>query len=79
MVLVPPSLLTEEARNELAQFSKWVLDVGEGNILAISKDGEIEATRIKIPHELLLMPKQDTIQCIVDSAYPNLSTNYNDI
>jgi hypothetical protein len=72
-------VLTEAARNKLAQFSKWVLDVGLGNIPAISKDGEIEATLIKIPHELLLMPKQDNIQCIVDFAYPNLAANYNDI
>jgi hypothetical protein len=50
-------ILIEQDRNELAQFSKWVLYVGEGNIPAISKDGEIEATWIKIPRELLLMPE----------------------
>jgi hypothetical protein len=27
-------MLTEEARDELTQFSKWVLDIGEGNILS---------------------------------------------
>jgi ATP-dependent DNA helicase PIF1 len=71
-------MLAEESRDELAQFSKWVLDIGEGNIPAIAKDGEIEPTWIKIPHELL-MPRQDTIQCMMNSAYPNLCGNYTDM
>jgi hypothetical protein len=71
-------MLTEEARDELTQFSKWVLDIGEGNIPARAKDGEIEPTWIKIPHELL-MPRQDSIQCMMNSAYPNLCGNYTDM
>jgi ATP-dependent DNA helicase PIF1 len=48
------------------------------NWLNLVKDGEIEPTWIKIPHELL-MPRQDAIQCMMNSAYPNLCGNYTDM
>jgi hypothetical protein len=31
--------LTEEGRKELTDFSKWMLDIGEGNVEATTKEG----------------------------------------
>jgi hypothetical protein len=46
--------LIEEGKKELADSSRWMLDIGEGNIEAIAKEDETEASWIKIPDELLL-------------------------
>jgi ATP-dependent DNA helicase PIF1 len=39
--------LTEEGRKDLAYFSKWMLNIGEGNIKATTKEGESESSWIK--------------------------------
>ncbi|KAJ1264872.1 hypothetical protein BS78_08G035200 [Paspalum vaginatum] len=56
------------AQQEVAEFSKWVLDIGEGKIEAGARDGETEPTWVQIPHDLLLMT----------DVYPDLSTKYAD-
>jgi ATP-dependent DNA helicase PIF1 len=68
--------LNPEAQQELATFSKWILDVGEGKIEATARDGETEPTWIKIPHELLLMPTDNKLSSLIDVVYPNLSSEY---
>lgn len=45
MRLSSPSL-SQENREELSQFSKWMLDIGEGKIHATSREGEDEPTWI---------------------------------
>jgi hypothetical protein len=70
--------LTEEGRNELAEFSKWILNIGEGNIEATTKEGESEPSWIKIPDELLLKPDGDKISCMVNVVYPYLRNKYMD-
>uniref|UniRef100_A0A7N2RE67 ATP-dependent DNA helicase n=2 Tax=Quercus lobata TaxID=97700 RepID=A0A7N2RE67_QUELO len=42
-------LTTTASRNKILEFKKWVLDIGDGTVPAIAKDGEIEETWIKIP------------------------------
>jgi ATP-dependent DNA helicase PIF1 len=64
--------LTVEGKKELADFSIWMLDMGEGNVEATTKEGESEPTWIKIPEEFLLKTKDDKISCIVNIVYPNL-------
>jgi hypothetical protein len=39
--------LTEEGRKDLAYFSKWMLNIGDGNIKATTKEGESESSWIK--------------------------------
>jgi hypothetical protein len=36
--------LTKQGRKELADFSRWLLDIGEGNIETIAKEGESESS-----------------------------------
>jgi len=56
----------------LSDFSHWILDVGDGRVNSFAKEGKTEPTWIKIPHDLLLMPKEDNIGCIVRAIYPDL-------
>jgi hypothetical protein len=65
-----------DAQKDLADFSKWILDVGEGNIEVVAKEEETEASWIRIPEDLLLMTKDDKLSCIVDSIYPDLQIHY---
>jgi hypothetical protein len=70
--------LTNEGRKELSDFSKWMLDVGEGNIQAVTKEGESEPSWIKIPHEFLLKPNDNNISCMVNVVYSELESRYMD-
>jgi ATP-dependent DNA helicase PIF1 len=58
--------------DEISQFSKWILKVGEGKI-AEPNDGFAE---IEIPKELLIVDYDEPIPAIVASTYPNLVANY---
>jgi ATP-dependent DNA helicase PIF1 len=64
--------LTDEDKKELAGFSIWMLDIGEGKIGAIAKQDETKPSWIKIPDELLLKPNGDKIACMVDVVYPDI-------
>ena len=68
----------KEAAKELETFSKWILDIGEGKVPAFSKQGESEATWIKIPEDLILRTDGDKIACIVNSVYNDLTEKYMD-
>jgi ATP-dependent DNA helicase PIF1 len=78
MRLSSPSLL-QENREELSQFSKWMINIGEGKIHATSREGEDEPTWIQIPEEFLLMPQGGKTACIVEKVYEDLQTNYMDL
>src|SRR5438045_312041 len=45
MRLLSPTI-TPETQSELTRFSKWILDIGEGNIETPTKEGETETTWI---------------------------------
>jgi len=68
--------LTEHNRNEIATFSKWILDVGEGKIPSTAKNGETEKFWIKIPADILPLPEKDHLSCVVQSAYLDLNNMY---
>jgi hypothetical protein len=70
--------LTDEDKKELAEFSKWMLDIGEGKISAIAKQDETKLSWIKVPDELLLKPSRDKIACIVDAVYPGIQSMFMD-
>ncbi|XP_022041030.1 uncharacterized protein LOC110943601 [Helianthus annuus] len=59
---------------EINNFAKWLLDVGEGNVGG-SNDGE---AIIEIPPELLIDSTSDPISSLIDFVYPSILENYND-
>jgi ATP-dependent DNA helicase PIF1 len=69
--------LTVEAQREIAEFSQWVLSVGEGQIPSVGNSGA-EATCIQIPADLLFSTEGDKIPYIVDTIYPELCERYSD-
>jgi hypothetical protein len=70
------SNIIEQERNEIRDFSQWLLDIGDGNIEAFAKEDKEEPSWIRIPTKYLLVPKQDIIACIIDVIYNDLHMNY---
>jgi hypothetical protein len=64
--------VTDERRMELAKFSRWMLDIEEGNIECRAKEGESEASWVQIPDEFLLKTTGDKVSCIISIVYPDL-------
>ncbi|XP_022030336.1 uncharacterized protein LOC110931242 [Helianthus annuus] len=59
---------------EINNFAKWLLDVGEGNVRG-SNDGE---ATIEISPDLLIDSSSDPISSLIDCVYPSILDNYND-
>ncbi|PWZ14792.1 hypothetical protein Zm00014a_020044 [Zea mays] len=70
--------LIDSEKTELADFSAWILNIGNGNIPAIQKPGEMEPTWIQIPSEFLLLPQEDHISALIATVYPEITESYND-
>jgi hypothetical protein len=62
---------SEIEKQEMAEFSRWILDIGEGR-LGNPNDGVAD---IEIPQDLLLTNFDDPILAIVNSTYPDLLHN----
>jgi hypothetical protein len=58
-------------QQEVSNFSRWILDIGEGRVPCTAKEGEQEATWITIPQEFLIVPGEDKLASIVQAVYPS--------
>ncbi|XP_022014257.1 ATP-dependent DNA helicase PIF1-like [Helianthus annuus] len=58
---------------EIKQFAKWLLDIGEGNVGGLN-DGEAS---IEIPSDLLITDTSDPISTLIDFVYPSILENFN--
>lgn len=65
-------------QQEIAEFSKWILEVDEGTLPCIAKEGETEPSWIKIPRELLLTTDGDKFPCIVNAIYLDFNRKFCD-
>ncbi|XP_057432378.1 uncharacterized protein LOC130725142 [Lotus japonicus] len=61
-------------REKLVEFSKWILDIGDGN-LGDYNDGECD---LDIPHDLMVPFKDDAVSSIVYSTYPDIQRKFFD-
>ncbi|EOA12327.1 hypothetical protein CARUB_v10007922mg [Capsella rubella] len=61
------SCVNNEQSVALAEFSRWLLDIGDGKINE-PNDGEVE---IEIPEDLLITAAEEPIQAIVKEIYGN--------
>ena len=70
--------LSHDAQSEIAEFSKWVLDLGEGKLRTDTHGVDTEPVWIDIPPDLLIDTDHDRIASIVSSVYPNFKSNFAD-
>ncbi|KAM0834024.1 hypothetical protein ACQ4PT_063881 [Festuca glaucescens] len=64
---------------EVAAFAEWVLNIGDGTIPAVARQGESSPTWITIPDEYLVHTEGDKIAAIVESVYIDLLTRGNEL
>ncbi|XP_058750081.1 uncharacterized protein LOC131623071 [Vicia villosa] len=60
---------------ELAEFSKWILNVGDGKI----SEPNDRLADIEIPQDLLITNYEDPVKVIVENTYPNLVNVFQDV
>ncbi|XP_037457313.1 uncharacterized protein LOC119328431 isoform X1 [Triticum dicoccoides] len=65
-----------QAQQDVALFSKWVLDLGEGKLPVTRRGDDVEASWIQILDDLLVCTDGDPISAIVSSVYGDFSQNY---
>jgi len=62
---------TVESANEIRDFAKWILTIGNGDMVA-DEDGE---SIIHIPEDLCIPPCNNPLQALVDFVYPDVVSN----
>ncbi|XP_074363228.1 uncharacterized protein LOC141703684 [Apium graveolens] len=65
-----------EENQKIAEFSKWVLDVGDGKVQNIHPDNIYKDPEIIIPRKYLVEKKTNAVKDIVDVTYPDFMKNY---
>ncbi|KAM0911763.1 hypothetical protein ACQ4PT_013243 [Festuca glaucescens] len=68
--------LSPTDRQALSEFAQWVLDVGNGDVPASSKDGDDSGSWIPIPYDLLLQPPSSNVHAAIESVYDSFFFNY---
>ncbi|KAK9725314.1 hypothetical protein RND81_05G136000 [Saponaria officinalis] len=66
----------DEDKEKVTEFGKWILSLGDGKLPMKRGEGEEEPTWIEIPQDLLIDPKENPLEQIVATAYPNLESRY---
>ncbi|XP_026459025.1 uncharacterized protein LOC113359646 [Papaver somniferum] len=67
-----------EKREEVEEFSKWILDVGNGKLPTISLDGSKDTDWVEIPSDLLIRCQENHLDTIVRTMYPDLLIHMRD-
>ncbi|XP_055960513.1 uncharacterized protein LOC130015063 [Mercurialis annua] len=65
--------IENNCNNSVAEFDKWLLQIGDGNLSSDEDDDLIE-----LPTELLVCEYEDPITAIVNATYPNLLQRYSE-
>lgn len=58
-----------DRQHNVSLFSQWLLDLGDGRLPAIAREGEHDSTWIKILVDLLIRTNGDKIDAIVSTIY----------
>ncbi|KAJ1268745.1 hypothetical protein BS78_07G158400 [Paspalum vaginatum] len=69
--------ISKEDYEELVSFNNWIFAIENGQYNN-NNDNASDSTLIEIPKEFLIQAKEDKIQALVESTYPNLQTKYID-
>jgi len=66
-------------QDEVAAFAQWVLDIGDGAVPAVSRQGESEPTWVNIPRENLVCIDGEKVSVIVSVVYVDFLEKYSDL
>ncbi|XP_074352463.1 uncharacterized protein LOC141691592 [Apium graveolens] len=65
----------EQEKHEIAEFSRWVLDVGNGTLPNVHPDDIISDPKVMIPDKFLIRARENPLKAVVDVVYPDLTKN----
>ncbi|OMP11561.1 DNA helicase PIF1, ATP-dependent [Corchorus olitorius] len=65
-------------RDELRTFAKWLLDIGDGCLPAVSPSDDQDGDLIEIPDDLLVRFNGDPLNAMVEEIYPRFVDHYAD-
>ncbi|XP_074374670.1 uncharacterized protein LOC141715084 [Apium graveolens] len=68
--------MNAEENQKIAEFAKWVLDVGDGKVQNIHPDNIYKDLEIIIPRKYLVEKKTNAVKDIVDVSYSDFTKNY---
>ena len=71
--------LTKDKKEEVAKFSEWILNIGNGTVEGIKDNNEEDTTWIQIPSEFIIEKCSDPIHDITISIYDELQKKFNNI
>ena len=60
----------------LAEFSKWILDLGDGMLPSVADQNQDEPLLIIIPNDHLIRCGDEPINEIINTVYPNILDTY---
>jgi ATP-dependent DNA helicase PIF1 len=63
---------------EQRKFAKWVLNVGDGNLLAIAEEEGVDPDWIKIPSHMRLPAEDYSLRGLIQTIYPNHQRHFGD-
>ncbi len=63
---------------EQREFSKWVLNVGDGNLPAIAEEKGVNPDWIKIPSHMRLLAKDCSLRGLIRTIYPDHRCHFRD-
>ncbi|XP_074346720.1 uncharacterized protein LOC141685525 [Apium graveolens] len=66
---------TESEREEIADFSRWVLDVGNGTLSNIHPGDIVHDQDLVIPDKFIIKSEEKPIKDIVNIIYPDIANN----
>ncbi|KAL6662326.1 hypothetical protein ACP70R_000185 [Stipagrostis hirtigluma subsp. patula] len=75
MRMCSPSL-DPALQSELADFSRWVLDLGDGKLPTHKVEGDDDDVWIDIPSDLLVYADGEKIPAITSAVYPDFELNF---
>ncbi|KAM2883182.1 hypothetical protein COP2_016053 [Malus domestica] len=71
--------LNEVEKKELADFAKWILDIGNGTVARSISSTDEESSWIEFPNQFLIHFDEDPIKAMVSAVYTNFKTNFRDV
>ncbi|XP_074352599.1 uncharacterized protein LOC141691739 [Apium graveolens] len=66
---------TEQEKHEIAEFNRWVLDVGNGTLPNVHPDDIISDPIVVFPDKFLIRARENPLKAVVDVIYPDLAKN----
>ncbi|CAN6556225.1 unnamed protein product [Malus baccata var. baccata] len=71
--------LNEVEKKELADFAKWILDIGNGTVARSISSTDEESSWVEFPNQFLIHFDEDPIKAMVSAVYTNFKTNFRDV